>query len=161
MFEGSIIFAFAIIFFAIVIISKGVKIVSQADLYVIERLGKFHKVLHGGFHLIIPIVDQVRTILTSREQLVDIERQSVITKDNVNISIDGIVFCKVDDAVQATYNVMNFKYAIANLAMTTLRAEIGGIDLDDTLSNRETLNAKLQTELGSAATNGGGIKVTR
>jgi len=160
MFEGSIVFAFAIIFFAIVIISKGVKIVSQADLYVIERLGKFHKVLHGGFHLIIPIVDKVRTILTSREQLVDIERQSVITKDNVNISIDGIVFCKVDDAVQATYNVVNFKYAIANLAMTTLRAEIGGMDLDDTLSNRETLNAKLQTELGSAATNWG-IKVTR
>ncbi|MFX4266144.1 SPFH domain-containing protein [Aliarcobacter butzleri] len=158
--EGSIVFAVAIIFFAIIIISKGVKIVSQSDLYVVERLGKFNKVLHGGFHIIIPVVDKVRAILTSREQLVDIEKQSVITKDNVNISIDGIVFCKVDDAVQATYNVINFKDAIANLAMTTLRAEIGGMDLDDTLSNRETLNAKLQTELGSAATNWG-IKVTR
>ncbi|MFY9070460.1 SPFH/Band 7/PHB domain protein [Aliarcobacter butzleri] len=158
--EGSIVFAVAIIFFAIIIISKGVKIVSQSDLYVVERLGKFNKVLHGGFHIIIPVVDRVRDILTSREQLVDIEKQSVITKDNVNISIDGIVFCKVDDAVQATYNVINFKDAIANLAMTTLRAEIGGMDLDDTLSNRETLNAKLQTELGSAATNWG-IKVTR
>lgn len=158
--EGSIVFAVAIIFFAIIIISKGVKIVSQSDLYVVERLGKFNKVLHGGFHIIIPVVDRVRAILTSREQLVDIEKQSVITKDNVNISIDGIVFCKVDDAVQATYNVINFKDAIANLAMTTLRAEIGGMDLDDTLSNRETLNAKLQTELGSAATNWG-IKVTR
>jgi len=156
----SAVFAIAIIFFALVIISKGVKIVSQSDLYVVERLGKFHKVLHGGFHLIIPVIDKVRTILTSREQLVDIEKQSVITKDNVNISIDGIVFCKVDDAVQATYNVINFKDAIANLAMTTLRAEIGGMDLDDTLSNRETLNAKLQSELGSAATNWG-IKVTR
>ncbi|MFW2565914.1 SPFH domain-containing protein [Aliarcobacter butzleri] len=158
--EGSIVFAVAIIFFAIIIISKGVKIVSQSDLYVVERLGKFNKVLHGGFHIIIPVVDKVRANLTSREQLVDIEKQSVITKDNVNISIDGIVFCKVDDAVQATYNVINFKDAIANLAMTTLRAEIGGMDLDDTLSNRETLNAKLQTELGSAATNWG-IKVTR
>jgi regulator of protease activity HflC (stomatin/prohibitin superfamily) len=158
--EGSIAFAVAIIFFAIIIISKGVKIVSQSDLYVVERLGKFNKVLHGGFHIIIPVVDRVRAILTSREQLVDIEKQSVITKDNVNISIDGIVFCKVDDAVQATYNVINFKDAIANLAMTTLRAEIGGMDLDDTLSNRETLNAKLQSELGSAATNWG-IKVTR
>ncbi|WP_151951094.1 SPFH domain-containing protein [Aliarcobacter butzleri] len=158
--EGSIVFAVAIIFFAIIIISKGVKIVSQSDLYVVERLGKFNKVLHGGFHIIIPVVDRVRAILTSREQLVDIEKQSVITKDNVNISIDGIVFCKVDDAVQATYNVINFKDAIVNLAMTTLRAEIGGMDLDDTLSNRETLNAKLQTELGSAATNWG-IKVTR
>lgn len=158
--EESIVFAIAIIFFAIIIVSKGVKIVSQSDLYVVERLGKFNKVLHGGFHIIIPIIDKVRAVLTSREQLVDIEKQSVITKDNVNISIDGIVFCKVDDAVQATYNVMNFKNAIANLAMTTLRAEIGGMDLDDTLSNRETLNAKLQTELGSAATNWG-IKVTR
>ena len=158
--EGSIVFAVAIIFFAIIIISKGVKIVSQSDLYVVERLGKFNKVLHGGFHIIIPVIDRVRAVLTSREQLVDIEKQSVITKDNVNISIDGIVFCKVDDAVQATYNVINFKDAIANLAMTTLRAEIGGMDLDDTLSNRETLNAKLQTELGSAATKWG-IKVTR
>ena len=158
--EATLTFAIAIIFFAIVIIAKGVKIVSQSDLYVVERLGKFHKVLHGGFHIIIPVIDSVRAILTSREQLVDIEKQAVITKDNVNISIDGIVFCKVENATMATYNVVNFKNAIANLAMTTLRAEIGGMDLDDTLSNRETLNAKLQTELGNAATNWG-IKVTR
>ena len=158
--ETSIIFAVAIIFFVLIIIVKGVKIVPQSDLYVIERLGKFNKELHGGFHLIIPIIDQVRAILTSREQLVDIAKQSVITRDNVNISIDGIVFCKVDDAMEATYNVVDFKNAIANLAMTTLRAEIGGMDLDDTLSNRETLNAKLQNELGSAAANWG-IKVTR
>ncbi len=158
--EATLAFAIAIIFFAIVIIAKGVKIVSQSDLYVVERLGKFHKVLHGGFHIIIPVIDSVRAILTSREQLVDIEKQAVITKDNVNISIDGIVFCKVENATMATYNVVNFKNAIANLAMTTLRAEIGGMDLDDTLSNRETLNAKLQTELGNAATNWG-IKVTR
>ena len=158
--EESIVFAVAIIVFSLIVVIKGVKIVPQSDLYVIERLGKFNKILHGGFHLIIPVIDSVRSILTSREQLVDIAKQSVITKDNVNISIDGIVFCKVDDAMQATYNVVDFKNAIANLAMTTLRAEIGGMDLDDTLSNRETLNAKLQSELGSAATNWG-IKVTR
>lgn len=158
--EENLIFALAIIIFALVIIIKGVRIVPQSDLYLVERLGKFNRVLHGGFHLIIPVVDSIRAILTSREQLVDIEKQSVITKDNVNISIDGIVFCKVDDAKEATYNVVNFKNAIANLAMTTLRSEIGGMDLDDTLSNRETLNAKLQNELGSAAANWG-IKVTR
>ena len=158
--ETSIIFAVAIIFFVLIIIAKGVKIVPQSDLYVIERLGKFNKELHGGFHLIIPVVDKVRAILTSREQLVDINKQSVITKDNVNISIDGIVFCKVVDAMEATSNVVDFKDAIANLAMTTLRAEIGAMVLDDTLSNRETLNVKLQTELGTAATNWG-IKVTR
>ncbi|WP_228319082.1 stomatin-like protein [Poseidonibacter lekithochrous] len=158
--EENLIFALAIIIFALVIIIKGVRIVPQSDLYLVERLGKFNRVLHGGFHLIIPVVDSIRAILTSREQLVDIEKQSVITKDNVNISIDGIVFCKVDDAKEATYNVVDFKNAIANLAMTTLRSEIGGMDLDDTLSNRETLNAKLQNELGSAAANWG-IKVTR
>ncbi len=158
--ETSIVFAIAIIFFVLIIIAKGIKIVPQSDVYVIERLGKFNKELHGGFHLIIPIVDQVRAILTSREQLVDINKQSVITKDNVNISIDGIVFCKVDDAMEATYNVVDFKDAIANLAMTTLRSEIGAMVLDDTLSNRETLNVKLQNELGAAAANWG-IKVTR
>ena len=154
------VFAIALIFLVIVLVTKGVKIVPQSNLYVVERLGRFHKILHGGLHLIIPMIDNIRDILTSREQLVDIEKQAVITKDNVNISIDGIVICKVEDAAMATYNVVNFKKAIANLAMTTLRAEIGGMDLDDTLSNREGLNAKLQTELGSAATNWG-IKVTR
>jgi len=158
--QESIVLAVALIIFVLVIVVKGVKVVSQSDLYVVERLGKFHKVLHGGFHIIIPIIDSIRAILTSREQLVDIEKQAVITKDNVNISIDGIVFCKVEDATMATYNVVNFKYAIANLAMTTLRAEIGGMDLDESLSNRESLNAKLQSELGSAAANWG-IKVTR
>ncbi len=160
MIEAGSVFAIAIIFFIVVIVSKGIRIVPQSDLYIVERLGKFHKVLHGGFHIIIPIVDNIRIKLTSREQLVDIDKQAVITKDNVNISIDGIVFCKVEDATMATYNVMDFKKAIANLAMTTLRAEIGGMDLDESLSNRESLNAKLQTELGSAATNWG-IKVTR
>lgn len=160
MIEESLVFAGAIIIFVLIIIIKGIKVVPQADLYVVERLGKFNKILHGGFHIIIPVIDSIRTTLTSREQLVDIEKQSVITKDNVNISIDGIVFCKVDDAKEATYNVINFKNAIANLAMTTLRSEIGGMDLDDTLSNRESLNAKLQSELGSAAANWG-IKVTR
>ena len=158
--EENLVFAVAIIIFALVIIIKGVRIVPQSDLFLVERLGKFNRVLHGGFHLIIPVVDSIRAVLTSREQLVDIEKQSVITKDNVNISIDGIVFCKVDDAKEATYNVVDFKNAIANLAMTTLRSEIGGMDLDDTLSNRESLNAKLQNELGSAAANWG-IKVTR
>ncbi|QKF82175.1 paraslipin [Halarcobacter ebronensis] len=156
----ALILPLAFIVFAVIIIAKGVTIVPQSDLYVVERLGKFDKILHGGFHVIIPIIDNIRIKLTSREQLVDIEKQSVITKDNVNISIDGIVFCKVEDAKEATYNVVDFKNAIANLAMTTLRSEIGSMELDDTLSNRETLNIKLQTELGSAAANWG-IKVTR
>jgi len=95
-----------------------------------------------------------------KEQLVDITKQQVITKDNVNISVDGIVFLKVFDAKMAVYNVDNYKRAIANLAMTTLRGEIGAMNLDDTLSSRDRLNAALQVALGDAAGNWG-VKIMR
>ena len=150
----------ALIIIAIIIIIQGLKIVPQSDMYVVERLGKYNKVLLGGLNFIIPFVDTVRTKLTTREQMVDIPKQAVITKDNVNISIDGIVFCKVDDAKEATYNIIDFKKAISNLAMTTLRSEIGSMELDSTLSNRESLNSKLQESLG-AATQNWGVTITR
>jgi regulator of protease activity HflC (stomatin/prohibitin superfamily) len=150
----------AILLFAIIVISKGIKVVSQADMVVVERLGKYNRVLTGGLNFLIPIIDAAAKELTTKEQMIDIPSQSVITKDNVNITIDGIVFCAVEDAKEATYNVIDFKKAIANLAQTTLRSEIGSIALDDTLSNRETLNAKLQTALGDAAINWG-VKITR
>ena len=150
----------AVIFFALVIIAKGIKIVSQADMLVVERLGKFHKVLRGGLNFIIPIIDKPINRLTTKEQMIDIPKQSVITKDNVNITIDGIVFCTVENAQEATYNVVDFKKAISNLAMTTLRSEIGSMELDATLSNRDTLNAKLQNALGQASINWG-VKITR
>lgn len=150
--------AIIVVFFLIV--SLGIKIVPQSDIWVIERLGKFNKTLNGGFHLIFPVLDQVRSKMTVREELIDIPRQSVITKDNVNIAVDGIVYIKVEDARDATYNVIDYKKAITNLAMTTLRGEIGAMALDDTLSSRDKLNAKLQHDLGSAANNWG-IKIMR
>ena len=149
-----------LVIFAFLFLKAGIKIVSQADNLLIERLGKFHKVLDGGFHIIIPFVDQIRAIITIKEQLVDITKQQVITKDNVNISVDGIVFLKVFDAKMAVYNVDNYKRAIANLAMTTLRGEIGAMNLDDTLSSRDRLNAALQVALGDAAGNWG-VKIMR
>jgi len=157
--EGYILTA-AIAIFAFVILYKGIRIVSQADMMVIERLGKFHTVLKGGLNFIIPIVDNPVNTLSTKEQMIDIPQQSVITKDNVNITIDGIVFCAVENAREATYNVVDFKRAISNLAMTTLRSEIGSMELDGTLSNRDTLNAQLQTALGEAAQNWG-VKITR
>ena len=141
-------------------LKAAVKIVSQADTLIIERLGRFHKVLDGGFHIIIPFVDQIRSVITVREQLVDITKQQVITKDNVNISVDGIVFLKVFDGKMAVYNVDSYKRAIANLAMTTLRGEIGAMNLDDTLSSRDRLNSALQRALGDAADNWG-VKIMR
>ncbi|MDY0292507.1 MAG: stomatin-like protein [Desulfuromonadaceae bacterium] len=157
--EGIIITG-VIALFAIVLVVKGVRVVSQADMLVVERLGKFHSVLRGGLNFIIPVVDNPINILSTKEQMIDIPKQSVITKDNVNISIDGIVFCKIEDAQEATYNVVDYKTAISNLAMTTLRSEIGSMQLDDTLSNRDTLNTKLQTALGEASSNWG-VKITR
>ncbi len=150
----------AITLFAVILIFKGVKVVSQAEIYVIERLGKYNRSLRGGLHFIIPIVDTVRARLTVQEQTIDIPSQSVITKDNVNITIDGIVFCKVQNAELATYDIQDFKDAIAKLAMTTLRSEIGSMELDASLSNRETLNSKLQTALNDASDNWG-VKITR
>jgi len=155
-----IVFAVVVLVFAVLFLKAGIKIISQSDIYIVERLGKFHKVLDGGFHIIIPFVDQIRAVITVREQLVDITKQQVITKDNVNISVDGIVFLKVVDGKMALYNVDSYKRAIANLAMTTLRGEIGAMNLDDTLSSRDRLNSALQRALGDAADNWG-VKIMR
>ena len=155
-----IVFAVVVLAFAVLFLKAGIKIISQSDIYIVERLGKFHKVLDSGFHIIIPFVDQIRAVITVREQLVDITKQQVITKDNVNISVDGIVFLKVVDGKMALYNVDSYKRAIANLAMTTLRGEIGAMNLDDTLSSRDRLNSALQRALGDAADNWG-VKIMR
>ncbi|MDL0087885.1 SPFH domain-containing protein [Campylobacter gastrosuis] len=152
--------AFLVVILVVVFLKLAVKIVSQSDIYIVERLGRFHKVLDGGFHIIIPFIDQIRDEITIREQLVDITKQQVITKDNVNISVDGIVFLKVTDGKMALYNVDSYKRAIANLAMTTLRGEIGAMNLDDTLSSRDRLNSALQVALGDAANNWG-VKIMR
>lgn len=146
--------------FIALFIKSCIKIVSQSDLYIIERLGRFHKVLDGGFHVIIPIIDRVSAVMTAREQLVDITKQQVITKDNVNIAVDGIVYIKIVEAKKAHYNVEDYKDAISNLAMTTLRGEIGAMSLDDSLSSRDKLNAALQLALAGAADNWG-VKIMR
>lgn len=158
--EIYIIMAFLVAILVVVFLKLAVKIVSQSDIYIVERLGRFHKILDGGFHIIIPFIDQIRDKITIREQLVDITKQQVITKDNVNISVDGIVFLKVTDGKMALYNVDSYKRAIANLAMTTLRGEIGAMNLDDTLSSRDRLNSALQVALGDAANNWG-VKIMR
>ena len=144
----------------VAILKMGVKIVSQSEILIIERLGRFHKVLDGGFHIIVPFFDAVRAKMSVREQLVDISKQQVITKDNVNISVDGIVFLKVIDGKMALYNVEDYRRAISNLAMTTLRSAIGEMSLDSTLSSRDQLNSKLQIALGDAADNWG-VKIMR
>ncbi|MBL0708686.1 MAG: SPFH/Band 7/PHB domain protein [Sulfurimonas sp.] len=143
-----------------IIIYKGVKIVPQADVWVIERLGKYHKTLNGGLHLIIPVLDSVRDKLTKQEQIIDIPQQSVITRDNVNISVDGIVFIQVETAKEAVYGIVDFKRAISNLSTTSLRAEIGQLALDETLSSRDALNKRILIAL-DVATQKWGVKTMR
>lgn len=150
----------AIVVAVLIIIIKGVKIVPQSRAYVIERLGKYHATLEGGFHVIIPIIDSVAMTVTKQEQMIDIPGQSVITRDNVNISVDGIVFIQVENAKMAAYGVVDFKVAIANLATTTLRAEIGQMALDETLSSRDTLNRSILTAIDDASRKWG-IKTMR
>jgi regulator of protease activity HflC (stomatin/prohibitin superfamily) len=150
----------AIVFAVLIIIIKGIKIVPQSRAYVIERLGKYNRTIEGGFHVIIPIVDSVAMAVTKQEQIIDIPQQSVITKDNVNINVDGLVFIQVENAKMAAYGVVDFKRAIANLATTSLRAEIGQMALDETLSSRDTLNRSILTALDEASQKWG-IKTMR
>ena len=160
MVTGFIFFIVAVCFFVAAFLVSAVKIVSQSDIWIIERLGKFHNVLNGGFHIIIPILDRVAAKLNVREQLININKQQVITKDNVNITVDGIVYIKIIDGEKTFYNVESYKAAISNLAMTTLRGEIGSMSLDDSLSSRDKLNMALQTALAGAANNWG-VKIMR
>ncbi len=144
----------------LVILFKSVKIVPQSELIVVERLGKYHRTLDAGLNFIIPFVDQIRSSFTTREQVIDIPPQQVFTRDNVSITINGLVFLRINNARNATYEILDLKEAIAQLAQTTLRAEIGKMDLDDTLSSREQLNAALLQALDAASANWG-AKVTR
>lgn len=154
------IFTLILIGVVFIYLVSGVRIVPQAELQVVERLGRYHRTLNGGLNFIIPVIDRVRSKFGTQEQVIDIPVQKVITKDNVSIVIDGLVFLRINDAKQATYEILNLKHAIAQLAQTTLRSEIGKMDLDDTLSSRDTLNATLLMALDSASANWG-AKVTR
>ncbi len=143
-----------------IVIAKGVKIVPQSHAYVVERLGKYNRTIEGGFHLIIPVVDAIAMKVTKQEQIIDIPQQSVITRDNVNINVDGIVFIQVENAKMATYGIVDFKKAIANLATTTLRSEIGQLALDESLSSRDTLNQSILQAIDDASQKWG-IKTMR
>jgi len=159
-YEATSVISFAIIIAIGIIIAKGVVIVPQTHAFVIERLGKFNRTLEGGFHIIIPVLDAIRSKLTKQEQIINIPQQNVITKDNVNISVDGIVFIQVEDAKKATYGIVDFKSALANLSTTTLRAEIGQLALDETLSSRDTLNRKILQAIDEASSKWG-VKTMR
>ena len=153
---------FLIIMLVIILIIayKSIKVVKQSEVYIIERLGKFHKIADAGLTIIIPFLDHVRSVVSLKQQTMDIPPQGVITKDNVTITIDTVVFYKITDPGKAVYEIQSLKKGIEYLAITTLRDIIGKMDLDETFSSRDAINDKLRAILDEA-TDQWGCKIDR
>ncbi len=149
-----------IIMAAIAFAATSIRVITQSRAGIVERLGKFHGVAGTGVNVLIPFIDHMRAIIDLREQLVDYPPQPVITKDNVTMLIDTVVYYQVTDPIKYTYEIANPRLAIENLTATTLRNIVGDMDLDQTLTSRDTVNITLRQILDEA-TDPWGIKVTR
>jgi len=149
-----------IVLFVIIIAISSIKIIRQSTVGIVERLGKFHKMAEQGINVIIPFIDSFRAVVDLREQVVDFPPQPVITKDNVTMMIDTVVYYQVTDAFKYTYEIANPILAIENLTATTLRNIVGDLELDETLTSRDIVNTRLRVILDEA-TDKWGIKVNR
>lgn len=150
----------ALIVFAVAVVYRAVCIVPQQQAWIVERLGKFHKNLDAGLHFVVPFVDVLQYRHSKKEIVLDIPSQICITKDNVSVSVDGVLFFRVIDPIKASYGISNYEIAIIQLAQTTLRSEIGKIDLDRTFEERERVNNSVILAI-DAATEPWGVKVMR
>ncbi len=149
-----------LIILVIFVLIRNIRVVPQEHAYIIERLGKFKTVWFAGLHVKIPLIDQIVNKISLKEQVFDFPPQPVITKDNVSVKVDSVVFSKVFDPQKYTYGVENPIAGLQNLSATTLRSIIGGMELDTTLSSRENINAQMEAILDEA-TDPWGIKVNR
>jgi len=151
------IFPFILILFvlAVIFILQSVKIVPQKQAWIVERLGKYHRTLHAGLHFIVPFIDSIRAKVSLKEQVLDIPKQEVITKDNVVVKIDAVSYFTVIKPEDAVYNIENLEYAIIQTIQTNLRDIVGGMELDEILSSREKINAKIKEVLQGAASTWG------
>ena len=154
------VFLIILLVLILILFFTNVRIVPQAKAYVIERLGKYKTTWEAGLRVKMPLIDRVAKIVSLKEQVLDFPPQPVITKDNVVMQIDSVVFCKVFDPALFTYGVENPMSGLQNLSATTLRSIIGEMELDQTLTSREEINGKMQAVLDDA-TDQWGIKVTR
>ena len=150
--------AFALV--AIIVVIKTAVVVPQQSAFVVERLGKFSRTLNAGFHILVPFFDRAAYKHTLKEQAVDIPEQVCITRDNVQVGVDGVLYIQVLDPERASYGIGNYMFAIAQLAQTTQRSEIGKIDLDRTFEERAAINANVVNELDKAC-DPWGVKVLR
>ncbi len=147
-------------FFVFLVVFKTVRIVPQQMAFVIERLGKYHRTLDAGLHIIVPFIDNIRYRHNLKEFVLDIPEQICITRDNVQVTVDGVIFFRVMDASKASYGVSNYVPAIIQLAQTTLRSEVGKLDLDRTFEERDRINNAVVMGIDSA-TDPWGVKVLR
>ena len=159
MIEALIVFVILAVL-VIIVIAKTAVVVPQQSAFVVERLGKYRATLHAGFHMLVPFVDAIRYRHSLKEIAVDIPEQVCITRDNVQVHVDGVIYMKVLDPQRASYGVADYMFAISQLAQTTLRSEVGKIDLDRTFEERSHVNAQVVNELDKAS-EPWGIKVLR
>lgn len=152
--------SFALVLLGFVILAKAVRIVPQKKILVIERLGKFLKAADAGLHIIVPFFDSVRAVHDLREQITPIEPQPVISRDNVTMSVDAVIYYMIIDPVRATYEIQDLQWGLEQLTLSSLRNVVGHLDLDQTLTSRDTINASLRAAL-DAATQPWGVKIMR
>ncbi|HET9261654.1 MAG TPA: stomatin-like protein [Vicinamibacterales bacterium] len=157
---GGLIVFFVLAVLVLIIIAKTAIVVPQQSAYVVERLGRYSTTLGAGFHILLPFVDTIRYRHTLKELAVDIPAQVCITRDNVQVGVDGVLYLKVLNPERASYGITDYMFAISQLAQTTLRSEVGKIDLDKTFEERTNINTAVVSELDKA-TESWGVKVLR
>jgi regulator of protease activity HflC (stomatin/prohibitin superfamily) len=157
---GGVVVTLVLAVFAIILVSRIARVVPQQQAWVVERLGKYADTLQAGFHILIPFLDSVRYKHTMKEVALDVPEQICITKDNVQVAVDGVLYFKVINPERASYGISDYTYAISQLAQTNLRSEIGKIDLDKTFEERTNINTAVVSEVDKAS-EAWGVKVLR
>ena len=158
--NGALIAAVVLAILVLIVLSRTAVVVPQQSAYIVERLGRYNGVLNAGFHVLVPFMDMIRYRHSLKEEAMDIPEQVCITRDNVQVAVDGILYLKVLNPERASYGISDYRFAIAQLAQTTLRSEVGKIELDRTFEERSHINVEVVTELDKAS-EAWGVKVLR